>query len=963
MKKTISKQTATQKKGGSCLNKLLFVALAILAIAVGLKYSGVFGEGDGKGPGQDDIKIIAPQEVTKATPENSPDNPQFIDVRFTEDEYRKSPAVTGVISVDTSAVVFSEQGVTVDVRGYNLHNPKDTLVVKTLPVKTDPTYGHELHTYNVSLTSGQDKFGTEVEVTLPIHNGSGALQNVLWLNHDTGKWEEVFYTVADDGKSCTAYVDHFSDFATEELSQEQLEKSYNDMRNDLVGANNTRNDLKGSIFVEYDPTGSAPQAMKRVSIIPTNEFEEFMSKTSKNSETIYKILCQGGGIPTGSETIEALDMLSIGGDLSSSIVTVTNSMKILSDGLSNTLSPAFTMLGWWILDQREKDMTMRGISPEKVEEENRWSHYLAKVSTVGTATSLLGSLLGKTAAGAAAAAGLSTGAAICSWACLLGFGATTVYTINQKFISKECPYGIPMSIEDGAYHEYFLFDNIGPLKKLGINSNVPLNGLGKGWAEAINAIRDANPDAKSIDDVGEQIKQLYEEYVNYFWTDAPDEQKLIVWRTYLQKATLDVCQYCNDLYAKIPILDTGDYLLNKVPHLPSDKEEYERLFKLCQQAGMIVLNTNGKLVPTRTVICESDFLPVSSEARFNATYIRGQTKEYKHRATEALMRQTKKIILDLIKKDFHKRALDVRDKIRNEVLPTMNSTLHFYAVDESLKKDETVLHSKYYGYDAESRKNDPKLLCKMEFKGRRDPLFRAKNDTGAKYCLDLKTSIKEEKVGECTVFHYLQYGTPDSVEVTPAADSKLSVTYGRVDFKEKQAYETNVRNCRGYRIPVKFNKKHELNIFSGAWVPMELMGKYTPSQKILGLVYLEKDNEFGEYEGPGSAFETAKNRWLEIKHFDFNEKTGVLTIDFAKNNPEKAQGTATFYVDKDDCLVMKNSGGTFRFFRWTEENKKKNDELYKKEQERKARERENKKEQTKGDKKKYSIIPPGDTSD
>lgn len=896
------------KKGGCCLGRILF----FLLIATGVFY--ILGEyfdiGGGGGGGNVPLKsdnpflkdeyLSTPEKVIEPTPENSPGNPRFIDVSFTEEEIRNSPAAAGVINPDTAAVLFSEQGVLVNVRGYNLHNPSDTLVVQPLPVKTDPTYGHELHTYNIFLTSGQDKFGTEVEVTLPIHNGPGSLRNVLWLNEKTGKWEEVFYTVADDGKSCTAYVDHFSLFSSEE-STDDREQFYYDVTKYL----------KGSVFVEYDPSGIAPQAMKKVGVIQTDAFAKFLRKQSKNSEGIYEILSRGGGVPTGSEVTESMDMLGLGNDVSSSIVTVAGSMKLLSNAVSNTLGTAFTLLGWWILDQREKDMTLRGISPQKVEEENRWSYYWAKVGTIGTIASL---------------AGASIAGAICSWACLIGFAASTVYTENQKFIKKECPYGTPVTIEEGAYHQYMYLDNYIPLKKLGIKSDVPLNGFGKGWAEAINAIRDANPNAKSIDDVSEQIKQLYEEYVNCFWTDVPDELKLGIWRTYLVTASKDICKYCNDLYARIPDPITGEYLFDKVPNLPSDYEEYRRLFDICQKARVIGLNSNGALVNTHSFISQEHFYSVSGEARFNDRYVLAQSKDYKHRATEALMRQTNKVINDIIEKDFHKRTLEARTKIREEVLPTLNTPLYFYAVDESLKKDETVLHSKYYGYDSVSMKNDPNLLCEMKFKGRRTPLFRAKNDTGAPYCLDLKTSDKEEKVGKSTVFHYLQYGAPDSVDIKAPNYGNLKDLVGYVQLAKAKPYDVPNSNGlmeRGFRVPVTFNNNSfDLSQFNGIWVPLELKGKVTEDEYITMIVYLPEDNEFGIFEGQLKRYKTAKSGWSEIKYFSFDEKTKTISIDFQKNAREgqnMRSGIALYTLKDNGNLMMRNSGGGWEFFRLTEE--------------------------------------------
>lgn len=895
------------KKGGCCLGRILI----FLLIATGVFY--ILGEyfdiGGGGGGGNVPLKsdnpflkdeyLSTPEKVIEPTSENSPGNPRFIDVSFTEDDFRNSPAAAGVINPDTAAVLFSEQGVMVDVRGYNLHNPSDTLVVQTMPVKTDSTYGHELHTYNIFLTSGQDKFGTEVEVTLPIHNGPGSLRNVLWLNEETGKWEEVFYTVADDGKSCTAYVDHFSLFSSEE-STDDREQFYYDVTKYL----------KGSVFVEYDPSGIAPQAMKKVGVIQTDAFAKFLRKQSKNSEGIYEILSRGGGVPTGSEVTESMDMLGLGNDVSSSIVTVAGSMKLLSNAVSNTLGTAFTLLGWWILDQREKDMTLRGISPQKVEEENRWSYYWAKVGTIGTIASL---------------AGASIAGAICSWACLIGFAASTVYTENQRFINKECPYGTPVTIEEGAYHEYMYFDNVGPLQKLGIKSNVPLNGFGKGWAEAINAIRDANPNATSIDEVSEQIKQLYEEYVNYFWTDLPDEHKLVTWRHYLYKASLEICKFCNDISSRIPDPITEEYIFNKVPNLPSDFDEYRRLFDICRRAKVIGLNRQGVLVLANSV-GHSDFNGFSGEARFNDKIILGQRIEYKYRATEALMRQTNKVINDIIEKDFHKRTLEARTKIREEVLPTLNTPLYFYAVDESLKKDETVLHSKYYGYDSVSMKNDPNLLCEMKFKGRRTPLFRAKNDTGAPYCLDLKTSDKEEKVGKSTVFHYLQYGAPDSVDIKAPNYGNLKDLVGYVQLAKAKPYDVPNSNGlmeRGFRVPVTFNNNSfDLSQFNGIWVPLELKGKVTEDEYITMIVYLPEDNEFGIFEGQLKRYKTAKSSWTEIKYFSFDEKTKTISIDFEKNAREgqKMRSGIALYTLKDNGnLMMRNSGGGWEFFRLTEE--------------------------------------------
>ena len=109
---------------------------------------------------------------------------------------------------------------------------------------------------------------------------------------------------------------------------------------------------------------------------------------------------------------------------------------------------------------------------------------------------------------------------------------------------------------------------------------------------------------------------------------------------------------------------------------------------------------------------------------------------------------------------------------------------------------------------------------------------------------------------------------------------------------------------------------NDLSKFTGMWIPVEIeWEKAKPEDWCLGLIYLEEDNEFGEYEWTISGWETAKSRWLEIKYFDYDQKTGVLTIDFEKNAPDKAVGTATFRINEAGHLEMTNSGGTFEFYR------------------------------------------------
>lgn len=147
-----------------------------------------------------------------------------------------------------------------------------------------------------------------------------------------------------------------------------------------------------------------------------------------------------------------------------------------------------------------------------------------------------------------------------------------------------------------------------------------------------------------------------------------------------------------------------------------------------------------------------------------------------------------------------------------------------------------------------------------------------------------------------------------------------------------------------------------LKRFSGLWIPTKMMGKYKPSDHILGLVYLEDDHVFGEFEGPANLY-TVEGRWIKVTEFDYDKDTGVLTIDFVKNDPKKGQTCATFRIDDNDHLIMAKPDGTFEFFRVTDENMEKNKKLLQEENARKAKDKSRQPQGMPS----YPIIPMGDT--
>ena len=881
-------QMYPKKKKGCCLFKILglgclgLVIGVVLLVVVGLFFDGGFDD-----PGMPGAKRIETSEVVKTTPQNSPGNPRFINVSFTQEEYRTSPAVSAKISRDETEAHFPDKGVKVHIDRYNLHNDEDMVNVQTLPVKQDPTFGHELHTYNFWMESGQDKFGTTVEVTLPIHNGLNALRNVLWHNLQSGEWEELYYTISEDGRSCTAYIDHFSEISTEEMTIDELREMGNKLV-DIYG--------KGSVFEEYiqgDNRSTCP-----VGIVSTPQFASIARRSTASAKEVWEVLRQGGGVPGNAGLTESVDLFNSSVDYTSAAVTTASLLKWLPDCPSDILGTGLNVVGAIVLHLRVADMILRGVRPTKVIEENRWSWFSSTAGCLGQVASLVGER------------SLSTS---CSCACLAVFACTTSYTIYETFVSEEAPFGQPSSIEDGAFQEYLRTPTTGALKKLGIKSDTPLTGTGQGWAEAIKAIFDENKGVLNSEQMSNRIIELYDTYINYFWEDLDPQERRNYWRAYVDRAA-----------TRWGYLDR--------PFIPSDQSEVNRLQEVLIKAGCIkwverkytASDPEGRGHFEGAPMTDEGYYAVVNDISFDSKTPQATVKDCKHRAMEALTQHTNKIIYRLLQDMFLYNILDAKRLFREEVLPLMNSTLYFYAVDKQLEKDESVNHSLYYGYNPVKEKNDSSAICKMEFSvASKTALFKANSYEAPYFCLFLHPTLHSPKLGKANVFHFLQFGAPDSVLVKPHQGSDLPTVGGKVNFKKHQGYQipTAIEGVdeRGWRVPVEFGDTVEasgLSRFDGIWIPMELKGKFKRDSWVMIFMYEKDKKRLVEFE---NRLELAQNDqlWYILKYYDYNEKTGVLTVDYTKNI-ERGLGVATFYLEGVDVLVMKNANGTFRFYRATE---------------------------------------------
>ncbi|MCR5683380.1 MAG: zinc ribbon domain-containing protein, partial [Clostridiales bacterium] len=165
--------------------------------------TGEFGDAladllDMLGMTEEDLAGLA-EIMPTATAENSPGNPAFYDVTFTEAEYAAAKTLTAPVSWESPEADFPEFGIHVNMKPWNLEYEEDTLTVKQMPVKDDPVTGARLYIYDYSLASGQHEFLTDVEITAPVVGDD--FYGFVVFNEDTGKWESAYCELSEDGKT------------------------------------------------------------------------------------------------------------------------------------------------------------------------------------------------------------------------------------------------------------------------------------------------------------------------------------------------------------------------------------------------------------------------------------------------------------------------------------------------------------------------------------------------------------------------------------------------------------------------------------------------------------------------------------------------------------------------------------------------------------------------------------------
>ena len=141
------------------------------------------------------------------------------DVAYTSEEIASAPKVEAAVSPANPTVSLGQY--TADFGEWGLVG-EDTLIVRDLPVHTDEDAGVDVKGYDFSLASGQHKFPTEVVVTIP-RTAEGDDGYVV-TRGDDGELKRVYSEISEDGKSYKVYISHFTEIDEVRTSSELYQR-------------------------------------------------------------------------------------------------------------------------------------------------------------------------------------------------------------------------------------------------------------------------------------------------------------------------------------------------------------------------------------------------------------------------------------------------------------------------------------------------------------------------------------------------------------------------------------------------------------------------------------------------------------------------------------------------------------------------------------------------------------------
>ena len=858
----------------------------------------------------------------EATPENSPGNPAFIEVSFTDAERASAPSQSMKVTRENPTAYFSDFGITIDLKWWNLENEEDTLTVKRLPSKTDAVTGMELYTYDYSLASGQHEFYTPVEVTVPIVGDPYAFEGVAYRNDETGGWETVYYELSEDGNNYIAHMTHFSDDAQLSTGADKIAK----MKADGLSIQDFYKENGDTLFriMPYQDLAKYPDShtwLWGIGLTKMPNLEQFMRKqTAQSLKTYSDLMMETGGITTEAGEAEAYAALGGKADAAStSHFTISNTK--LGKAIENMkyggkvwsgAGHVLTVLGLNSLYWRIVDQVERGVSFKEIASSNGWNFVSAAAST----TSLIcGAILalGTTATVAATATAVSGVAAVVGAAV---FFVTQAEALKVDYDLMYKPLGDPGTIEEGAYH-YFLSDyaqssserpeetknesaaafaflrvmrsDLTDYDKTHAPGYHSLDIRGNGWAFALDYL--FKKYEKNPEKLASKVEKLYDDFLTCFWTDKGNNSgvKYLCWQ-YSAQRIIDEKYHAWD-YSLLEELEGMPQVNEKGEYVD---EYYCAVADYGEDEILRRVNIAKTLKDGRSINDLFDGkLDRELYVRFNKL-TQSQIDAMTEKARGVLYKNTNAIVYGIYRKYYEENMRALSDRLYKKVLPWLNTRVTFYKRD--LAQD--VITSAETKYDM------------FQFVTDQQPLFDPSNAVGfpAEFGLNLYVREGTPVLLETNVYHYLRFGCPTEVvcknSMREVPDLKGEAKWDSVNLTidenslwnalpEKYKSKGSDYAIRDMRVPIEYNAPKKFEITStGANSP----GSFPLSDDYLfSMVYYAFHeaclNADGKIDEKGNVSFSGKGTY----EYDFNQK-GKATVEFTATgtiDPKSKTGTCT----------------------------------------------------------------------
>ena len=262
--------------------------------------------------------------------------------------------------------------------------------------------------------------------------------------------------------------------------------------------------------------------------------------------------------------------------------------------------------------------------------------------------------------------------------------------------------------------------------------------------------------------------------------------------------------------------------------------------------------------------------------------------------------------------DFCKKQETLKKLLADKVLPAFNDRIYFFVKDSDLPEGTHFDQSPYSAYHKNREIKDyGRYMWFLDAKGKPvetgsygEYAFYPNNADKSDYGEEARQPYPRENsdfVFHCSRYHFMQMGAPGWL-----------VLHGRLDWPEVRIPieippPDGSGTTRVELVIPKQSVQNALQKFAGVWRPVDdLKKRGLPTSWMTAFIYFPKHNEFCVYEGAERA-QSDLGLWTEIRKFDYDKKTGILTIDYRLNNPDGGTGVATYRINHEGRLLMHNA--------------------------------------------------------